>query len=229
MKIKTALILCAGYGKRVHPITKKIPKPLIEIKNTVLLQNTINLVISLGIKKIKINTYYLENQILEFINSLNSTLEIEVISDGKKILNTGGGTLNLIKHSLDKDFLVLNPDTLWNLKYKKTIKDMMKFYFQNNIKNILMVVNKNKSFDKRFKGDFCLNNHNLYYGKKKQYIFTGCQIINKNVFNKRRSRVFSISNVWNDLINKNLLFGYESKLNFLHLTDFKIYKNLTKT
>ncbi len=229
MKIKTALILCAGYGKRVHPITKKIPKPLIEIKNTVLLQNTINLVISLGIKKIKINTYYRENQILEFINSLNSTLEIEVISDGKKILNTGGGTLNLIKHSLDKDFLVLNPDTLWNLKYKKTIKAMMKFYFQNNIKNILMVVNKNKSFDKRFKGDFCFNNLNLYYGKKKQYIFTGCQIINKNVFNKRRSRVFSISNVWNDLINKNLLFGYESKLNFLHLTDFKIYKNLTKT
>ena len=161
MKIKTALILCAGYGKRLHPITKKVPKPLIKIKNKILLKNTINFAISLGIKDIKINTFYLEDQISEYVNTLNLPAKIKVISDGKKILDTGGGILNLIKHSLDKDFIILNPDTLWNLNYKKNIKAMVNLYFKNNIKNILLVVNKNKSFDKRLKGDFNLKKNNL--------------------------------------------------------------------
>ena len=61
MKINTALILCAGYGKRLNPITLKIPKPLIEINEISLLENSIIFLESLGIKNIKINTYYLHN------------------------------------------------------------------------------------------------------------------------------------------------------------------------
>ena len=63
MKINTALILCAGYGKRLNPITLKIPKPLIEINKITLLENSINFLEKLKIKNIKINTYYLHNQI----------------------------------------------------------------------------------------------------------------------------------------------------------------------
>ena len=60
MKIKTALILCAGYGVRLNPITLKTPKPLIEINNITLLDNTLNIIEYLGIKKIKINTLKIE-------------------------------------------------------------------------------------------------------------------------------------------------------------------------
>ena len=56
MKIDTAFIMCAGYGKRLNPITLKIPKPLLEVNNITLLENTINLVKQLDIKKIKLNT-----------------------------------------------------------------------------------------------------------------------------------------------------------------------------
>ena len=59
MKINTALILCAGYGKRLSPITLKTPKPLIEINEITLLENTINFLEKLEIKNIKINTFYL--------------------------------------------------------------------------------------------------------------------------------------------------------------------------
>ena len=57
MKIKTALILCAGFGKRLLPLTNEIPKPLLEINNNKLLDNTINFILQLGIKQIKINTF----------------------------------------------------------------------------------------------------------------------------------------------------------------------------
>ena len=63
MKVKTALILCAGFGKRLNPITLEKPKPLLEINNLTLLENTINLIKNLGIKKIILNTYYLKNKI----------------------------------------------------------------------------------------------------------------------------------------------------------------------
>ena len=67
MKIKTALILCAGYGKRLNPITLTTPKPLLKINETTLLENCINLIRSLGINKILINTFYLSEKIEEFI------------------------------------------------------------------------------------------------------------------------------------------------------------------
>ena len=60
MNIDTALILCAGYGKRLNPLTLKIPKPLLKINNITLLENTIELIKNLEIKKIKINTFYLQ-------------------------------------------------------------------------------------------------------------------------------------------------------------------------
>ena len=67
MKINTALILCAGFGKRVNPITKNIPKPLIIYKNITLLENTINFLIDLKIEDIKINVFYLKEKIKKFI------------------------------------------------------------------------------------------------------------------------------------------------------------------
>ena len=90
MKIKTALILCAGYGKRLAPITNDIPKPLLNVKNLNLLDNTLKFVQSVGITKLKINTFYLSDQINNFIKKQNYPLNINIINDGEKILDTGG-------------------------------------------------------------------------------------------------------------------------------------------
>ena len=62
----------------------------------------------------------------------------------------------MMNSSNESDFLTLNPDTVWNKSYKKYIESMEKFYFSNKIKNILLLVNKNLSFDKKLKGDFNL-------------------------------------------------------------------------
>ena len=226
MKVKSALILCAGYGKRLKPITNDTPKPLLEIKNTNLLDNTLNFVKSIGINNIKINTFYLGEKIQNFIENKNYSLNIEVLSDGEKLLDTGGGIFNLIKQSEDEDFLILNPDTLWNSNDINTFNEMEKYYFKNKIKNLLMVVNKEKSFDTRFKGDFSLNKNKLIKEVHNDFIYTGCQILNKKVFQNINSNIFSISEIWNNLIDNNELYGYESFNEFIHLTDLEIYKKL---
>ena len=228
MKINTALILCAGYGKRLNPLTLDEPKPLLKINEITLLENCIKLIQFLGIRRVIINTFYLKEKIETFIKVKKFDLDIKIICDGKKILNTGGGILNMMNSSNDLDFLVLNPDTVWNQGYIEKIKDMESFYFTNQIKNILLLVNKKLSFDKKLKGDFNLLENIIKKDYQNHLIYTGCQIINKSLFDTYSTRDFSISEIWSQLVNKNKLYGYESLENFYHLTNLEIYKELLK-
>ena len=228
MKINTALILCAGYGKRLNPITLKIPKPLIKINEITLLENSIKFLEKLEIENIKINTYYLHNQIQDFILNYKSNSKIEILNDGNEILDTGGGILNLINRSDENDFIVLNPDTVWGDNYLKTTINMMDYYFQKKVKNLLMIVNKENSFDERMKGDFSLSNEKLLKNKENNFIYTGLQIINKSLFKNEKVMSFSVTKIWDEAIKNKMLYGFESKEQFIHLTDLEIYNKLVK-
>ena len=228
-KINTALVLCAGYGKRLNPLTLKNPKPLLKLNDLTLLENTINLIKKLGISDIKLNTFYLKDQIKIFIEQKNFDVKIEIIEDGDKILDTGGGILNMTNSLNEEDFLVFNPDTVWSIDYLNCIKEMENFYFSKKIQNILMVVNKDLSFDKKLKGDFNLKKNLLSKGDENQYIYTGCQILNKNLLKNINKKIFSINEIWNELVAENNLFGFESTNKFKHVTDLDIYNKLLKS
>ena len=226
MEINTALILCAGYGKRLNPITLSKPKPLIEINKITLLQNTLNLINSLGVENILINSFYLSEQIEKYVAT--STQNLKIIKDGDKILDTGGGILNLICNSNQNDFLVFNPDTIWNKSYISEIQKMEKFYFENKIKNILLVVEKSMSFDPRMSGDFTIENNILNKSSDKNLIFTGCQILNKSIFENYKVETFSMNKIWDGMIKENKLYGFKSEGKFTHLTDIEIFNKLSK-
>jgi len=228
MKINTALILCAGYGKRLNPLTLEEPKPLLKINEITLLENCINLIKFIGLKKVIINTFYLKEKIEDFIKLKKFDLDIQIIDDGEIILNTGGGILNMINSSNESDFLTFNPDTIWNKNYAEALNNMEKFYFSKKIKNILLLVNKNLSFDKKLKGDFNLLENVIKKNPQNDLIYTGCQIINKSLFESFSVNDFSISRIWNDLIKKNELYGYESFEKFYHLTNLEVYEELLK-
>ncbi len=228
MRISTALILCAGYGKRLNPITLKTPKPLIEINEITLLENSINFLKKLGVKNIKINTFYLHDQIQSFILNYKSNLNIQVFNDGNEILDTGGGILNIINSSDEDDFIVLNPDTLWGDNYLETTLNMISYYFEKKVKNLLMIVNKENSFDKRMRGDFSLSDQLLLKNKENNFIYTGLQIINKSLFKNEKVIPFSVSKIWDHAIKNKILHGFETKEHFIHLTDMEIYNKLVK-
>ena len=227
MKINTAIILCGGFGKRLNPITLKTPKPLIELKNITMLENCINTIIDLKIKKVLINIFHLGDQISNFIKEKKFPIDIEIIKDGDKILNTGGGILNMMNCSQDENFLIFNPDTLWKKDYVSEIDKMKSYYFQNNLDNILLVVNKRLSFDEKLKGDFNMIDNIL---KKKDgdknFIYIGCQILNKNLFRQYKVESFPINEIWNSLLIQEKLNGLESLNKFYHLTNLETFKKL---
>jgi len=226
VKINTALILCAGFGKRLNPITLNTPKPLLEIKDTSMLERCINLIEKLGIQKILINTFYLKDQFSVFLNSKNFNMDIKIIEDGEHILDTGGGIQNMIKDSNEKDFIIFNPDTIWSNDYRDEILKMEKMYFSEKLENILLLANKKLSFDKKLKGDFNLKNNLINKEAEKEFIYIGCQIINKKLFIKEKIENYSILEIWNNLLDQKKLFGYESRKDFYHLTDLDIFKKL---
>ena len=228
-KIEVAVILGAGFGKRLSPITNEIPKPLVEIGNETILEKTIKLVKKLNLKKILINTHYKRDQLKNYIEKKDFGIDIELFEEVPEILNTGGGILNMIMENKNEYFLTFNPDTLWNENYIDEILEMENQFFNSNSKNILLVVNKNKSFDQNLLGDFNLEVNKLNKTKPLNFIYTGCQILEKKIFKKFNNKSFPMSEVWNDLLSRNELTGFESKVNFKHVTNYDIYNKLLKS
>tara|TARA_B100001250_G_scaffold392649_1_gene394612 strand:- start:143 stop:832 length:690 start_codon:yes stop_codon:yes gene_type:complete len=226
MRINTAFILCAGFGKRLNPLTLDTPKPLIKLNNIAVLETCINLIESLGIHQIIINTFYLKNQIHDFINNKKFKSKISIIEDGDKILDTGGGINNMMKYTSEDNVLIFNPDTIWKKNYFNEIIEMENIYFSKKLKNILLLVKKELSFDKNLNGDFDLKENLIIKNNETKFIYTGCQIINKKLLSNYKDKIFSITNVWNDLIEKKELYGFETDNDFYHLTDLETFKKL---
>jgi len=226
VKINTALILCAGFGKRLNPITLNTPKPLLEIKDLSMLERCINLIEKLSIQNILINTFYLKDQFSVFLNSKNFNIDIKIIEDGEHILDTGGGIQNMIQNSNENDFIIFNPDTIWSDNYKDEILKMEKMYFSEKLDNILLLADRKLSFDKKLKGDFNLKSNLINKEVEKNLIYIGCQIINKKLFVRNKIENYSILEIWNKQLDQKKLYGYESQQDFYHLTDLDIFKKL---
>ena len=188
------MILAAGFGKRVKPLTQGRPKPLLKIGNETLLSNTIKFLKSYGIKKIVINIHYLAEQIIHYIDKNNFDLDISLVEEKNKILDTGGGILNAIQHFENDPFLIMNPDTIWSSDYLEEIKLMENIFFKKKSKCSLLLVRKDKCHDESLKGDFNLENNLIKKNTKDNlsFIYTGLQIIRPEVFSNFSSGVFSI-------------------------------------
>ena len=228
--IKKAMILAAGFGKRINPLTLKQPKPLLKIGNETLLSNTLKFLEQLGIKLVVVNVHYLGEQITDYINKNKFNLTIKIVKEKDKILDTGGGVLNAIQYFSKEAFLIINPDTIWSSHYLEELKLMQKIFFENKKKCLLLVVNREKSFDKSLKGDFNLKNHLINRKNKDnlEYIYTGLQIIKPEIFSDINEKVFSINRIWDKLIANKELNAIESNIDFLHVSTLDIYKALLK-
>jgi len=225
MKIKHGMILAAGLGKRMQPITLKTPKPLIQVGNKNLLERAIELLINHGIEEIVINVHHLPGQIKDFINSKKYEAKIMISDEQNMLLDTGGGILHATK-SFEKPFIAVNPDTLWSDAYCNELKDLEDLYFKKK-KPCLLLVNKKLSFDSSFKGDFNLHDGVISRDKSNEYIFTGLQILDQNAFSSIKDKIFSMNKIWNYLIKENSLIGHESKQKFYHLNTKEMYDKIS--
>jgi len=216
----SVMILAAGYGKRLLPITENLPKPLIKVAGMPLLQNTLDHVLKLNYKKIIINTHYQHSMIYDFIKN-NYSKENIFISHEKELLDTAGGVKNAISLFNDSKALILNSDIFW---LKDNFQDIINLINNFNSKQkckLLLVSKENAHGMYKNKGDFFINAGliNRFKENQKIYFYTGAQMISLDVLKKYKQKRFSFNIVWDELINKKLIFGNIMKSDWYHIGD----------
>ena len=228
--IERAIVLAAGFGKRVLPLTNTTPKPLLKINKVSLLANTLNFLKKFGVKHFAINTHHLGEQIENFAETNKGIYDIKIFKE-KEILGTGGGIRNALSFFLDKPFISINSDTIWSDEYLSTLKNLYKNFTKFNANSGLLMIKRENSFDETLKGDFTIKSDPFLFrqaGDTNNLIFTGCQIINPILLKDKKNENFSIQPVWDEAIADKKMVGEVAQNIFYHVTDLNIYEKLKK-
>ena len=227
----SGMILAAGFGKRMMPLTEKIPKPLIDINGITLLDNSIDFLIKLGCQQIIINTHYYHFKIEKSINRRKDICDIRLIYE-EKILDTGGAVKNAIPYFRNNNLIIINSDIFWRQENIKDAQLLINSHLDKNLPYLLLA-EKAKSFGIfRSQGDFMLNKNKIIRSNKEKdnYFYSGLQMITLDIFNNFYKKIFSFNNVWDSLIFNEKLCGQIMKSNWYHVGDIKglaIAKKLT--
>jgi MurNAc alpha-1-phosphate uridylyltransferase len=228
--IERAIVLAAGFGKRVLPLTNITPKPLLKINNVTLLANTLNFLKKFGVKSFAINAHHLADEITSFAENNKNNYDIKIFKE-KDILGTGGGIRNALSFFSDKPFISINSDTIWSDEYLPALKNLYKNFTEQNGLSGLLMIKKENSFDKTLKGDFSIKTEPFLFrqpGDTNNLIFTGCQIIHPNLLKNKPNENFSIQPVWDEAIAEKKMVGEVAQNIFYHVTDLSIYQQLEK-
>lgn len=182
-----AMILAAGFGKRLGHLTQSTPKPLIKVKGQPLIKYHLSKLLAADYSQIVINTHYLSDEIINYVeNEFNNDPRI-IFSIEKEILGTGGGIKKALHHFGNDDFLVLNSDIYSDLDYK---------YFKSFTSPTLFAV------ETKNQGDFNIKNSKVCLETTKNYTWMGFSVVNAQVFNDVAHLKF---HYWDDCLKRHAL------------------------
>ena len=169
-----AMILAAGRGERMRPLTNTIPKPLLKINGKPLIQYSIEKLVSAGFKEIVINVAYLASQIIETLGDGHQFGANIVYSDeGEQGLETAGGIINALPLLGQQPFIVINSDIVCEFPLEKLRSQRLKFA------HLVLVDNP----DFNLKGDFSLAvNGKLSTADYNRHTFTGIGLYHPKLF-----------------------------------------------
>lgn len=191
-----AFILAAGFGTRLLPYTKTIPKPLFTINSIPIIQHTIKKLINTGCSEILINTHHLHNQIENFIEKNNFPVKVTTIFE-PEILGTGGAVKNIQSEFSKSTFIIINSDILFSIDLKKIIQI---HFAGNNLASL--VLHKHDKFNKIEidENNFIKSFDTLH----DPYAFTGIQILSPKIFDLMPDKKkFSIIDFYKDQLKRN--------------------------
>lgn len=195
--MKTAMILAAGRGERLKPITDKLPKPLCKINGKTLIEHHIANLVNAGIHKIVINHAHLGGMIRQLLgNGERYNAQIQYSPEPPGGLETAGGIFNA-QHLLgDEPFLVVNGDIYTDYNFAKLQPP-------NSQMAHLVLIEKPKGY----KGDYGLSQHNLIENENRSYVFSGIASYHPQIFHQLKPSRLSVTPIIRQLVNEKLVSG----------------------
>ena len=183
-----AMILAAGLGKRLKPLTNDIPKPLLKVGNQSLIERNIRSLLNYGFDEIVINVSYLGNMITEHVLEIFPNNKI-IFSKESEPLGTGGGIKNALKLLGDEPFMLINADIYHNINLA-AVKTAPKYAHLVGVKNP----------EHNIQGDFSLdNNVVLARTELNDFTWSGISIINPTIFSQLQTQEMPFD-IWNSVL-----------------------------
>jgi len=207
----TAMIMAAGLGKRMRPLTATKPKPLIEVSGKALLDHVLEKLRIAGVKRIVVNIHYLADALEAHLESRDHGLEV-VISDERDLLMETGGGLVKAAPLIDCDpFLALNSDNLWIDGPADTIKLLASQWDDSRMDALLLLVPQARALGHKGMGDFHMDREGRIRRRDKShvapFVFTGIQVASKRLLRDAPEGPFSTNLLWDRAIAEGRAFG----------------------
>ena len=207
----TAMIMAAGLGKRMRPLTATKPKPLIEVNGKALLDHVLDRLRVAGVKKVVVNVHYLADALEAHLSTRDHGLEV-VISDERGLLMETGGGLVKAAPLIDCDpFLALNSDNLWIDGPADTMRLLASHWDDSKMDALLLVVPQARALGHKGLGDFHMDRAGRIRRRERShvapFVFTGIQILSKRLLKDAPDGPFSTNILWDRAIAEGRAFG----------------------
>ncbi len=218
MIINKAMILAAGRGERMRPLTDTCPKPLISVDGAPMIDHILDHLEEIGVKDVVVNTSYLGDMLHEHLEKRASpTIHF---SDEDRPLETGGGVVKALPAFGEEPFFVINGDVVWSDQKANCLKELSQSW-KKDMQALLLMVPLDKARGYQGDGDYNMNSHGVLRqkepGEKATYVFSGIQILRPSIFKGLEPGRFSLKAVYDGLEEKGELYGLELKGLWFHV------------
>jgi MurNAc alpha-1-phosphate uridylyltransferase len=210
---ETAMVMAAGIGKRMRPLTATRPKPLIQVAGQPLLDHVFDRLRAAGIKRAVVNVHYLADALEAHLKNRVKGVDIIVSDERDQLMETGGGIVKARDLIGDKPFVVVNADNLWVDGPTDTIKLLASRWDDEAMDALLLMVPLARAHNHGGLGDFHLDANGRITGRRKPgrvapFVYTGVQILSPRVIHDWPEGPFSTNLFWNRAIEAGRAYGF---------------------
>ena len=207
----TAMLMAAGLGKRMRPLTATRPKPLVEVGGKALLDHVLDRLRAAGVRKIVVNVHYLADAVEAHLQKNAHGLDVVISDERGLLLETGGGMVKA-RPLLDSDpFLAVNSDTLWVDGPADTLKLLASHWDGKKMDALLLLVPLARAQNHRGRGDFHMDRSGRLRRRVRShvapFVYTGVQIVSKRLLEGAPEGPFSTNLLWDRAMEQGRCFG----------------------
>jgi MurNAc alpha-1-phosphate uridylyltransferase len=207
----TAMVMAAGLGKRMRPLTATRPKPLVEVAGKALIDHALDRLRAAGIHKIVVNAHYLADSLEAHLKARATDFDVRISDERKLLMETGGGLIQAEK-LIDADpFLVVNSDNFWIDGPADTLHLLASLWREEDMDALLLLVPQARAGNHRGQGDFHMSADGRLTrrekGKVAPFVFTGIQMVSKRLLRDAPEGPFSTNVLWDRAIAEGRCFG----------------------
>ena len=213
MKVETAMVMAAGLGTRMRPLTDHTPKPLVEVAGKPLIEYAFDKLRLAGVRKAVVNVHYLPEQVEAYVTQNVGDLDIIISDERAVLLETGGGLAKALPMIDGDPFFCINSDAIWTDDEVDGLSRLAQVWDGENMDGLLLLVPRARAFSHRGKGDFSIDDAGRPVRRgaaaDAPFVYTGIQLLSRAFLNDAPAGPFSTNILWDRSIAKGRLFALE--------------------